>query len=94
MGWLKTDDAWTGEDKKLHFIAGAAVAGVASLVAAQVLKPTAAAVVGLVVCVVVAVAKEVYDHFHPDVHTASWQDAAVTAIGGIAGSAVAHLILK
>jgi len=40
---------------------------------------------GLLLAVVGAITKEIYDYFHPDTHTADVWDAVATTIGGIIG---------
>lgn len=68
-------DQWTGADKAKHAQAGAAVGGIG---AALSQNPT----IGCLASVAVGIGKEVYDAKHPDAHTASFKDAAVTAIAG------------
>lgn len=40
---------------------------------------------GLLLAFVGAIYKEIYDHFHPDKHTADVWDAVATILGGILG---------
>ena len=40
---------------------------------------------GLLLCIIGAVTKEIYDYFHPDTHTADWKDAFATTLGGLLG---------
>ena len=56
-------------DKFQHFVLGALVA----------LCP----VYPVVAVLIVAVGKEVYDHFHPDKHTCDAMDAIATIVGGL-----------
>lgn len=65
------------KDKALHFIAGLAIV--------LVLTPLIGAVYSLIVCVFVAVAKEVYDSFFPKTRHAEVWDAVATVLGGLAG---------
>ena len=40
---------------------------------------------GLLLCIIGAITKEIYDYFHPESHTADWKDALATTLGGILG---------
>ncbi len=62
-------------DKILHFVGGAAVGVVASLVGFPQLAIPAAAVVGA--------AKEGYDYLNQEDHTVDWKDFAATLAGGV-----------
>ena len=90
---LSFNDAWTGEDKKAHCAAGAALAAVmfapAMLLGA---KSSLALVIGLLVCTAVAWGKELWDARHPP-HHPSAQDAIVTMAGGLVSAAAAAALL-
>jgi uncharacterized protein YfiM (DUF2279 family) len=79
------EDSWDGPDKSLHLIAGIAIG---SSVTAYTKSPTKGVLVG----VTVGVLKEISDR-ESETHTASIKDAAVTALGAIAGSYVTGLII-
>lgn len=64
------------QDKILHFIAGALIAGLVGYFTAPVAGFVAAALVGL--------AKESYDMRHPAKHTADVLDFVATVLGGFA----------
>ena len=40
---------------------------------------------GLLLAVLGAVTKEIYDYRHPESHTADWKDAVATTLGGLLG---------
>lgn len=63
-------------DKQAHFLGGYALAVTFGMVCLPL---------GLVVALVAAAGKEVYDHYHPESHTADVKDFYATALGGIAG---------
>lgn len=65
----KLQSAIQNFDKAEHFILGALVA----------LCP----IYPLIAVIIVAVGKEIYDHFHPDVHTCDAMDAIATIVGGL-----------
>lgn len=73
------NDAWVGRDKTIHFGAGMAAGSVATLVFKD---PDA----GFLFGASVGFMKELYDKQHPDKHTCSFQDFAVTALGAAAGA--------
>jgi uncharacterized protein YfiM (DUF2279 family) len=79
-------DEWTGRDKSLHFIAGAAVG-------AAVTVATERRDYGIAAGVAVGLAKEIYDSQHRDRHTPSVKDFAVTAAGAVVGAYVVGLIV-
>ena len=62
-------------DKKLHFIAGAVIAGMVGYFTSPVAGFVAAALVGLI--------KELYDMRHPARHTADVLDFVATVLGGM-----------
>ena len=39
---------------------------------------------GLALAIIGAIAKEIYDYYHPN-HTADWKDAVATILGGLLG---------
>ena len=61
-------------DKKLHFIAGAVIAGMVGYFTSPVTGFVAAALVGLI--------KELYDMRNPEKHTADVLDFVATLVGG------------
>ena len=63
-------------DKIAHF-----ASGVVLFAAVQWVSPLWAFF--SVICA--AVAKEIYDAFHPDIHTSDWWDAIATVAGGAVG---------
>lgn len=64
-------------DKALHMLGGVVTFAIFNLLFGS----------AVAACAVVAnaIGKEVYDHFHPLIHTCDWKDAAATMIGGIFG---------
>lgn len=62
-------------DKIIHFVAGAIV---------TMLSVVMPAFCALMLCIVVAAAKEIYDYFHPN-HTPCYMDFIVTVCGGMFG---------
>ena len=63
-------------DKANHFIYGLLIFGLVKVI----LGP----VVGLIVCTLFGIGKEIYDHFHRD-HTFDIYDAIATIAGGVVG---------
>lgn len=90
---ISLHDPWTGEDKKLHFAGGAALAAAtfapAMLVGAT---PFRALLAGFVFSSIVAWAKEGWDSVHPP-HQPSVQDAIVTMAGAALATAAAGFLL-
>jgi uncharacterized protein YfiM (DUF2279 family) len=72
-------DTWTGPDKTLHFVGGAAIGASVTLYTGNPRD-------GLLAGVGVGLAKEVYDSRHKDSHTPSAKDFAVTALGAAVGA--------
>jgi len=72
-------DAWTGADKAKHFAAGVAIGSTGTLVFKDPWD-------GIKLGAAVALAKEMYDYRHPQAHTCSAQDFAVTVLGAVAGA--------
>ena len=70
-------------DKFMHFISG--------LLIAVVLTPFIGFYSVLIVALI-ALAKEVYDYLHPDLHTADIWDWVATTLGGIVGAILISLI--
>ena len=79
-------DEWTGADKAKHAQAGAAVG---SIGAALSQSPTA----GCLLSVASGVGKELFDMQHPDAHTASFKDAAVTAVAGCLSAKFTDIVI-
>lgn len=84
-------DEWTSPDKVLHFGITAAGVGACSAVTGKTKLCMAGGVL-------VAVAKEVYDNQHKDIHTPSAKDFVAGSIGAIvgayAGESLRGLIIK
>lgn len=76
---LACADEWTGRDKNLHFVVGAAVGGAVTIA-------TDRPAYGIAAGVAVGLAKELYDSRHRATHTPSTKDFAVTALGAVAGA--------
>ena len=70
-------------DKFMHFISG--------LLIAVILTPFIGFYSVLIVALI-ALAKEVYDYLHPDLHTADIWDWVATTLGGIVGAILISLI--
>ena len=80
-------DEWTGRDKNLHFLGGAAVGAAVTLATDKPMYGIAAgAAVGL--------AKELYDAKHRSTHTPSTKDLLATVAGAAAGSYASWLIIR
>ena len=78
-------DSWTGRDKQMHAIAGAAVA-------LPVTLATGSTGYGLAAGCAVGVAKELADKYRPG-HVASYRDAVVTCAGAAIGAAIGGVIV-
>ena len=70
-------------DKFMHFISG--------LLIAVVLTPFIGFYSVLIVALI-ALAKEVYDYLHPDLHTADIWDWVATTLGGIVGVLLVYVL--
>lgn len=87
LPFLAYADEWTGRDKTLHFIGGAAVGAAVTLATDRPMYGIAAgAAVGL--------AKELYDTQHRPTHTPSAKDLVATVLGAAAGSYASWLIIR
>ena len=75
----QTQDKWIAPDKFKHLAAGTAIAGAGTFILDD-------ARAGFALGCGVGILKEVYDKRHPDIHTASWKDAAVTCLGAGIGA--------
>jgi len=80
-------DEWTGRDKTLHFLGGAAVG-------AAVTMYTDKPMYGIAAGAAVGLAKELYDTQHRSTHTPSAKDLVVTVLGAAAGSYASWLIIR
>lgn len=78
-------DSWTGRDKQMHAIAGAAIALPVTLITRDVSH-------GIVAGCAVGVAKELADKYRPG-HVASYRDAIVTCAGAAIGAALGGVIV-
>lgn len=72
-------DSWTSPDKALHFGITAAGVGACSAITGKTKLCMAGGVL-------VAVAKEVYDNQHKDMHTPSAKDFVAGSIGALVGA--------
>jgi hypothetical protein len=70
-------------DKQAHALSG--------FIIAAVLTPFIGAYSVLVVAVI-ALAKEIYDYIHKDIHTPDFMDWVATVLGGLVGFVVVALI--
>ena len=87
LPFLAHADDWTGRDKTLHFIGGAAVGAAVTLATDKPMYGIAAgAAVGL--------AKELYDTQHRATHTPSAKDLVMTIVGAAVGSYATHLLIR
>jgi uncharacterized protein YfiM (DUF2279 family) len=77
-------DEWTGQDKSLHFIAGAGV----GIIGNAIDSPKVGCISGFVV----GTLKEGYDSLHPESHTVSMKDMLVTALGACTIANVSGLV--
>ena len=68
-------DNWTGQDKTQHALVGAAIGSSATVFFDDPLA-------GCFAATTVGAAKEIYDYKHPQNHTASFKDFAVTSMFG------------
>ena len=73
-------ESWTGRDKDLHAIGGAAIGSLATLA-------TGSARYGCAAAAGIGLTKEIYDNQHKATHTPSAKDFAVTAIAGCLAAA-------
>lgn len=64
-------------DKANHFIYGLIIFGLFKII----LGP----LVGIILCSLFGVGKEIYDYLHKDIHTPDIYDAIVTISGGLIG---------
>lgn len=70
---------WAFEkDKKGHLTIGAGIAAALLLLSMSFIE----IMIGVVM---VALAKEFYDNFHPEIHTVSFADFVYTVVGGLIG---------
>lgn len=87
LPFLAHADEWTGRDKTLHFLGGAAV-GAAVTLATD--KPA----YGIAAGVAVGLAKELYDTQHRATHTPSTKDLIATVAGAAVGSYATWLVIR
>ena len=80
-------DEWTGRDKTLHFLGGAAI-GAAVTVATE--RPA----YGIAAGAAVGLAKELYDTQHRSTHTPSAKDLIATVAGAAVGSYASWLVIR
>lgn len=70
-------------DKQAHLLSGIALA----LALGYLFPP----IYGVLAALVAGALKELYDHFHPDIHTCDVWDFVATLSGGVAGGAFVFL---
>jgi hypothetical protein len=70
-------------DKQMHFIGG--------LVIAALFTPFIGAY-SIAVVAIVALAKEIYDYLHKDIHTPDFWDWVATVLGGLVGFVIVALL--
>jgi putative lipoprotein len=87
LPFLAHADEWTGQDKALHFVGGAAVGAAVTLY-------TDRPAYGIAAGAAVGLAKELYDSQHRSTHTPSTKDLLVTVIGAAVGSYATHLVIR
>jgi uncharacterized protein YfiM (DUF2279 family) len=87
LPFLAHADEWTGRDKTLHFLGGAAVG-------ASVTLYTDRPMYGIAAGAAVGLAKELYDTQHRSTHTPSAKDIVVTVIGAAVGSYATHIVIR
>lgn len=75
-----TNDKWTGPDKTQHFVVGAGIGAAGTLLANGDWR------YGVALGALAGGLKEYSDSRHPEAHTCSLQDFAVTVAGAAAGS--------
>lgn len=80
-------EPWTGKDKALHLVAGAALASAGTAITKDPWK-------GFAIGCTAGVLKEAYDSAHPATHTVSVKDAAVTCVGAALGASGTHWVLQ
>jgi len=80
-----SEDEWSGEDKRLHFIAGVGVGFIGNAFD----SPKTGCVAGFIV----GALKEGYDSLEPKEHTVSIKDIIVTTLGACLTSNVSGFLL-
>lgn len=80
-------DEWTGVDKTLHFIGGAAVGAAVTLY-------TESPAYGIAAGAAIGLAKELYDTQHRATNTPSAKDLIATIGGAAVGSYVGWLVVR
>lgn len=79
-------DEWTGKDKAGHAQVGALIGSLTTAISQS-------ATAGCLMAAGAGLAKEIYDAQHPDKHTASFKDFAITSISGCLSSAATGLVI-
>lgn len=80
-------DEWTGRDKAIHFLGGAAIGSAVTMA-------TERPAYGIAAGAAVGLAKELYDTQHRSTHTPSAKDLIATVAGAAVGSYVTWLIIR
>ena len=70
-------------DKQGHALAGALLFVIANQILMIYIQPTCLPLLSLLFVVITGVLKEVYDAFHPDIHSCDVWDAVATSAGGV-----------
>lgn len=79
-------DKWVAPDKFAHLVVGAGTGGAVTYIATQQHWAGDARLWGTAAGCLVGAGKEIYDKQHPDIHTSSWKDFAVTCAASGLGS--------
>jgi uncharacterized protein YfiM (DUF2279 family) len=87
LPFLAHADEWTGRDKTLHFLGGAAIG-------AAVTMATDKPMYGIAAGAAVGLAKELYDTQHRSTHTPSAKDLVMTIVGAAVGSYTTHIVIR
>jgi hypothetical protein len=74
------------QDKIKHFFVGAFASAVALTISFNPLF-------GILAAFLLGLAKEVWDYFHPEMHTADIWDLVATTLGGISWTAIFTILL-
>lgn len=88
------NDSWTGRDKVEHATAGFLIGAGTDWAIGEFAPPVPKwerIPLAFGTALTAGILKEVYDHQHPSLHSASQKDAAVTALGGALGTFVVEL---
>ena len=88
-------DKWIAPDKFAHLVAGAGTGGAVTFIATQQRWTGDPRLWGTAAGCALGAAKEWNDSRHPDIHTASWKDFAVTcAASGLASYTMGWMLTR